>query len=1011
MKRNLLLMIFLLMSATVFSQNIRGKILDRNREPLIGVTVTIDGTTKASVTDVMGNFTISGLEEGKKYKLKISLVGYETIFREVNSGSSSYDFTLREDTKQLEDVVVVGYGTKVRREVTGSISKIGAKELNDLPVPSFESALQGKLPGVQVTTGSGLAGSAAVIRIRGSASISAGGDPLYVVDGIPITQDYFLNNGSSGGNGGGMNNNPLSSINPDDIESIDVLKDAAATAIYGSRGSNGVILITTKRARKAGQQINYTGSVGVSTPTALPNMLNSEQFLQLYQEAYENDGGVGLAPLPNNISWDDARKTNTNWVDLTTQTGVKHAHNISYSKGGKFASVFANVSYRKDETFLVGNSFDRTSFRINSDFNLTKQLKLSLSNSYSNGFNRRVNTAWAGGLGAAMSTALPIFPVYNPDGTFWTGGDNPVRIQELKKWQTVEDRTINGANLEYRINDNFTFIGRANLDYMNLTDDQYDNQELANTTHLGNATRRATFVTNYNYNAQINYTRRVRAANKFDAMVGYEYQKSSTSFREFYASNMRSGFYDQDAKVDDSLYSYNKQIGATQEYAFLSYFSRISYSIRNKLFFEATFRSDGSSRFGSNNRWGYFPGFSTSWLMTEEEFMKSLPAISTTKLRVSYGKSGNANLPNYQWRGTFVSPSQSPNYNGQGTLFPAVLENPNLKWETSWIFNAGIDVGLWRDRLMFSLEYYDRTTTDVLMSLNVQPSTGFTNYWDNVGELWNSGFELNLTSRNIDREFKWTTIFNIAHNKNRINSIGGYSEGAVNGGTNDTRVVVGSPVGTNYLVRFSHVDPATGRPVYLDLNGNETFEWTPNNRVAVGSVLPDAIGGLTNIFSYKNWDLSVLFNFVLGGNIYESSAKRQLGVVTNWNMRTDIFDRWQQPGDVAAFPRLTLETATYGSGTPWINTTMFLYDATFARLRNLTIGYRIPKSKLAKFKIESARIAFIGTNLLTFTKYPGLDPEIARDFDNPTDRNMSTNITYLTPPQEKTYNIQVNITF
>lgn len=1011
MKRNLLLMIFLLMSSTIFAQNIRGRIVDRNREPVIGATVVIDGTSKASVTDAMGNFNIAGLENGKKYKLKISLVGYETIFREVNAGTTNYDFTLREDTKQLEDVVVVGYGTKVKREVTGSISKIGAKELNDLPVPSFESALQAKLPGVQVTTGSGLAGSAAVIRIRGIASISAGGDPLYVIDGIPITQDYFLNNGSASGNGGAMNNNPLASINPDDIESVDVLKDAAATAIYGSRGSNGVILITTKRANKKGTNVSYNGSFGVSTPTALPNMLNNEQFLQLYQEAYENDGGVGLAPLPNNISWDDARKTNTNWVDLTTQTGIKHSHNVSVSRGGKVASVLANFSYRRDETFLVGNSYDRASVRLNGDINITKNLKASISTSYSNGLNRRVNTAWAGGLGSAMSTALPIFPIYNPDGTFFTGGDNPVRIQELKKWRTVEDRSINGLNLEYRINDEFTVSGRGNIDYMNLTDDQYNPKELDNTTHAGNAYRFNTYVTNYNYNFQINYTKNLGTAHKLTALAGHEYQNSFSSFRSYYASNMTSGFYDSDSKIDDSLYSYNRQTFSPEQWAFLSYFGRLGYGYRNKIFLEATLRTDGSSRFGANYRYGVFPAFSASWLMTEEEFMKAYPQISTTKLRVSYGKSGNANIPNYERFGTFQNPSSTPNYNGQPTTFPTRLDNPNLRWETSWTLNLGLDMGLWRDRLTFTMEYYDRRTNDVLMSLAVPPSTGFTNYWDNVGEITNRGFEFSFTSRNIDREFKWTTSFNIARNINEITSIGKYSEDAVSGGTNDTRVVVGQPVGTNFLVRFSHVDPATGRPVYLDKNGNETFVWDPANRVAVGSVLPDAVGGITNTFSYKNWDLSVLFNFVLGGDIYESSAKRQLGVVTNWNMRTDIFDRWQQPGDVAAFPRLTLETATYGSSTPWINTTMWLHDGTFARLRNLTIGYRIPKAKLAKLKIESARIAFIGTNLLTFTKYPGLDPEIARDFENATDRNMSPNITYLTPPQERSYNIQVNITF
>jgi TonB-linked SusC/RagA family outer membrane protein len=1007
MKKNLLLIFCVLLSTLGYAQSIQGKITSNTREPIVGATVIIDGTTQAAVTDAMGNFRIDKLQANTKYKLKISLLGYKTIYREVLPSAGSVNFTLQEDTKQMEDVVVVGYGTKVKREVTGSISKIGAKELNDLPVPSFESALQAKLPGVQVTTGSGLAGSAAVIRVRGIASISAGGDPLYVVDGIPITQDYFLN-----GNSGASNNNPLASINPDDIESIDVLKDAAATAIYGSRGSNGVILITTKRAKKPGVSVSYNGSIGVSTPTALPNMLNTEQYLQLYQEAHENDGGTGLATLPGNISWDDARRTNTDWVDLTTQTGIKHGHNVTVARGGKVASILGNVSYRDDESFLVGNKYKRLSFRLNGDFNITNNLKLGVNTSYSRGHNDRVNNGWSGGLGSAMSTALPIFPVYNADGTFFQGGDNPVRIQELKKWQTVEDRFINGLNMDYRINDEFNVIVRGNLDYMVLTDDQYDPSELINDPlNAGNAYRNQTRVANYNYNVQLNYTKKINAANKITALIGQEYQNSLSTYKNSNATNVTNGFFDNDLSYSDSSNNYREFTPSSQQWAFLSYFGRVGYGYQEKIFLEATLRVDGSSRFGTNNRYGVFPAFAASWILSEEEFLKQIPQISMTKLRVSYGKSGNANIPNYQRLGTFENPGSTPDYNGQPTTFPTRLANPNLRWETSWTVNFGLDMGFYRDRLTFTAEYYDRRTSDVLMDLTIPPSTGFTNYWDNVGSITNKGFEFSMTTRNIDREFKWTTIFNIAQNRNEITSIGVYSENAVSGGTNDTRVVVGQPVGTNYLVRFSHVDPTTGRPVYLDINGNETFTWDPANRVAVGSVLPDAVGGITNNFSYKNWDLGILFNFVLGGDIYESSAKRQNGVVTNWNMRTDLFDRWQQPGDVAAFPRLTLDTETYGSGTPWINTTMWLHDGTFMRLRNVTVGYRVPKPALDKLKIQSARIAFIGTNLLTFTRYPGLDPEIARDFENATDRNMSPNITYLTPPQERSYNLQVSITF
>lgn len=1006
MKRYLLLLFMMLLGKVMLAQSISGTITDLGKEPVVGAGVVLEGTNYAAVTDVTGKFSIQRLPANTKFKLKVTMVGYQVIVKEIQTGTTNTNLNLvmREDSKQLEDVVVVGYGTKTKREVTGSIARISAKELNDLPVQSFESAMQAKLPGVQVTTGSGMAGSASKVNIRGISSISAGGDPLYVIDGIPITQDYFLL-----GNNGGMNQNPLAAINPDDIESIDVLKDAAANAIYGSRGSNGVILITTKKAKK-GFEVSYSGSVGTSRPTALPNMLNNEQYLQLYQEAYENDGGVGLAPLPGGISWDDARKTNTNWVDLMTQTGIKNSHNVSVSKGTSKYSILGNVSYSNNESYLVGNSYDRTSVRLNGDYRFNAKLKLNLNTSFSRGVNNRVNAAWSGGLGSAMSTALPIYPVYNPDGSLWRGGDNPMIALLHKKWQTAENRTINGAQLEYRLNDQLSFNLNGNLDYMSIYDDVYQEKEFDNAQHAGFASRGVTTVKNYNYFFQTTYDVKLNIKHKLKLMGGYEYQRAKTNSKNFNATNMSDGFYNPDAKIEDSLlYSYNFNRNPVNEWKFNSFFARTSYSYKNKLFTEATFRFDGSSRFGKNYAIGFFPAFSASYLLTEEGFMANLPAISMLKVRASIGKSGNANIP--ERARFFTAATSNVGYNGLPYVFPDQFGNDDLRWESSWTQNIGVDVGLLNDRITFTTEYYVRNTKDVLMNLTPPASTGISNYFANVGEILNRGIEFSITSRNIDKELKWTTTFNIANNYNEVVSTGLYSSDAVGGGTNDTRVQVGSPVGTNYLVRFSHIDGATGRPVYLDVNGNQTYTWDPINRVVAGDVLPEAIGGLSNSFQYKNWDFSFLFNFVLGGDIYESSAKRQLGVVTNWNMRTDLFDRWQQPGDNAAFPRLTLDTKTYGSGTPWINTTMWLHDGTFARLRNVTIAYRVPKAYLSKLKISTARISFIGTNLLTFTKYPGLDPEIARDFENATDRNMSPNITYLTPPQERTYSMQLSITF
>ncbi|MES2654968.1 MAG: SusC/RagA family TonB-linked outer membrane protein [Bacteroidota bacterium] len=1022
MKRKLLvLFVGIFIVSVSFAQSIKGKIEDEKKQPVVGATAIIDGTKKGGYTDAEGLFEIKDVLPGT-YKLKISSLGFNTIYKdvEVTATGAFVALSMKEDQKKLDEVVVVGYGVQRKREVTGSIAKISGRELNDMPVPSFESALQGKLAGVNVTTGSGLAGSGAVVRIRGIASIGAGGDPLYVVDGIPITQDYFLN-----GNSGGMNNNPLASINPNDIESIDVLKDAGASAIYGSRGANGVILITTKRGRKGskkGPSVNFTATMGTSQPTALPNMLNTQQYLQLRQEAWENDGGTGRVWLPGYSSAQStaaareaaylkASQYNTDWVKLTTRVGFKQNYDLSVSDVFKKVSYYAGVSYSNNESFLVGNSYNRLAGRLNLDFKVSKKIKVSTNSSLAQGNNFRVNSGWAGGLGAAMSEALPIYPVKfggpNGDSAYFRGGVNPIIAQEQKTWRVGETRTINNIAVDYNPIKNLYFRAQGGYDYMQLLDDQYDSPQLLNIADSagGNANRTATFTNNLNYFITGTYNYTPTDNHKFSFMLGNEFQKSTASTRTQRTEHTSGPFYE---KEPDSLYA--NQTAPGNAWAFLSYFSRINYSYKDKYFAQVILRADWSSRFGENYRVAFMPAVSASWVLSEEKFLRTNKTISFLKLRASAGRSGNSNI---NGNARFLTFRTDGMYNQQAITYPTQAPNENLRWETSLIWDAGVELGLFNDRIFTTVDYFDRRVTDAIIeNLAISPSTGMDQYTANVGKITNRGLEFGIKTRNLVGKFRWSTDFNITKIWNSIDDIGAYSQDAVSGGTNDTRPIIGSPIGTNYLVRFSHIDKATGLPVYLDVNGNQTSTWDINNRVGVGSVLPDASGGMTNTFSYKGFDLSVLINFVIGGNIYESSAKRQLGVVSNWNMRTDLFDRWQKPGDDAQFARLTLNEANYGSNTVWINTDQFLYSASFARLRNVTLAYNLQPKAIKKLKYcRSVRMAIIATNILTITKYPGLDPEIARDFENATDRNMSPNITYLTPPQERTYSFQINIGF
>ncbi|MDX5319763.1 MAG: TonB-dependent receptor [Bacteroidota bacterium] len=987
------------------AQSVYGKVTDEKGDVLIGVSVYLEGTTSGASTDMNGIYKVDAKDSGT-YTLVFSYVGFITEKESVRLNkdqSLEVNKTMKEDKQVLSETVVVGYGVQRRREVTGAVTTLKAEEINDMPAPSFEAMLQGKAPGVQVIVGSGLAGSGSVVRIRGIASLSAGGDPLYVIDGIPVTQDYFLR-----GNSGAMNNNPLASMNPDDIASIQILKDAAATAIYGSRGSNGVILVTTKRGKSGKLKIDFGARTGVSLPTRKPDMLSGPEFLQLYQEAWENDGNVGLAKLPGGVTWEQASKTNTNWVDQMIGVGMKQNYYLSASKGNEKFSFYSNVSYDDNGSYLLGNSYQRLSGRFNFDYNLHKNFKIGANASLSRGQNNRVNAGWAGGLGAAMSTALPIYPIKNEDGTYFTGGTNPVRVQDLFRWRTVENRAINGIFMEYYPIKNLTVRLQGSYDYMDITDRTYEPRELINSSHAGTAREYPNWINNYNTVLTANYNWKFRRIHSVNILGGTEYQRSVYRSRYTEATNMTGAFWDTEAN-DSFLTVFNnpKQVSA-----FLSYFGRVNYSYNSKLFVQLAARVDGSSRFGANYRYGFFPAISGGWIISNEDFMRKYRWVSFAKLRGSIGRNGNASIPNYQRFGTYSPPENQIKYNNEPTTYPTRLENPNLRWETSVVSDLSIELGFLKDRIQMEIGVYNKNTKDVLASLAVPKSTGFSNYWDNVGAIVNRGIEFSATFHAIDRKhFKWTIITNAARNYNKITSIGVYSEDAVSGGTNDTRVVVGSPVGTNFLVRFSHVDPQTGRPVYLDINGNPTMNWDPADRVPVGSVLPKAIGGLTNNFRFKQWEFSMLWVYTIGGNIYNSSGKRQVGVVTDWNMTPEIFDRWRQPGDQATYPRLTLQTSTYGSGTPWINTTLYLHDGTYARLRNLSVSYNAPEKFAKRLKLHGIRAQFIATNILTFTKYPGLDPEIARDFEDATDRNMSPNIVYLTPPQEMTFNIGLNLSF
>ncbi|TDH25137.1 TonB-dependent receptor [Segetibacter sp. 3557_3] len=1006
----------LFFSGMVFAQEklASGKVVDsRDNTPIANATIAVKGATAATATTADGSFQLR--VPATATTLVVSSVGYSS--KDVAIGSGPIQVTLEQTNAALNEVVVVGYGTQRRRDVTGAIAKVNSEQLNSIPVPSFEAALQGKAAGVQIIQGNGLAGSGSVVRIRGIGSISASGDPLYVVDGIPIISDPFLRT-----NQGAMNQNPLASINPADIESVEILKDAGATGIYGSRGANGVILITTKRGKNGKPTFNYANKLGISTYANKPDFVNAAEWLQLRQEAWVNDGKTGLADLPNGITRAQASQANTDWWDELTQIGFINEHNLSMNQGNAKLKTFANLSYSNNEGYIKSNAYQRISARLNVDYNILKTLKVSLSSGYNRGVNKRVPAAWDGGIGDAMSGALPIFPVYNADGTYFTGNANPVRRINETKRREIDNRLIGGLSVEFQPITNLFLKASSSIEYTTAIDDQFESYLWTrfSTPDSGYAKRFPYWGTNVSSTATANYLWNPGKENRFNFLLGTETQEYSRKSYTFETGEYAAEPYwkhpeDYRERRDSLKSAVANNVSEQEAYTFNSFFGRVNYSYKDRYSLQLTARVDGSSKFGANNKHGFFPAAAAAWTISEEDFLKGNKFINFLKLRASYGVVGNANMPSGKYYANYRN--GGINYNGDPTLYlnDGGYGNPDLKWETMNNVDAAVEFALFDNRLTGEVAYYNKQTTDLLLEPGVSNSAGTGKIFRNVPEskILNEGVEISANLKIVNtNDFKWSVGGNIANNRNEVLE---WSLGpdAVTGGTNDTRVVKGLPLGVNYLVRYYGVDPLDGNPIWLDRNGKQTKTYSLDHRVYAGSVMPDFIGGFNTSVEYKGLTLSTLFSFVIGGSIYENSAKYQFAGVSKkfWNVRRDFLDRWTRPGDVSMYPRFVSDATAFPgvSSEDQFNSTMFLRDASYLRMRELTLAYRFPANVLKG--LRNIRLFLTGSNLFTWSKYPGGDPEITRDFENSQDRNLSPNITYLTAPSQKTVVFGLNVGF
>ncbi|HYE56481.1 MAG TPA: SusC/RagA family TonB-linked outer membrane protein, partial [Chitinophagaceae bacterium] len=1008
----------------------------QNGAPIIGASVVPKGSTRGTSTDNQGNFSLS--VPSNTTALIVSFVGYGQ--QEIAIRGTNVNISMAPAGSSMNEVVVVGYGTQRKRDVTASISKISSDKIGLVPAPSFESAMAGKAAGVQVTTTSGMAGSGAVIRIRGVNSITVPGDPLYVIDGLPIDVTYL---GGPTRNQLGQDRNPLANINPNDIESIEILKDAGAAGIYGSRAANGVVLITTKRGRGK-MRHNFSARVGISGPTVEPDFVDKDTWLAIRQEAWELDGNTGpqqfLPGITGGFPLDRAMNNpGTDWWDLATRQGFSHDYNYSVSKGvGKF-SFYAGGNYGKEQSYILGNDYQRVGVRVNMDYRPLKNLTFSMNNSFNNGVSSLLNNAWNGGLGLAMSTGLPYYPVYNPDGTYFRtdgfrttwdfgAGNNTVAQRETSDFRTRESRLINALSAKFTPIKNLDLAGSISYEQNNSLFNSYKGgyylgrQPLL--TSPGNAEDNLNKYKNFSYNFTANYVLELKNDSRITFLAGTEYQDQETIGRYTYIDTALGPLYDggKTDAIEAKIKAAKKE--TTFQRLFRSLFARVNYSYKGKYIVQGSIRRDESSTFRENNRFGLFPTVSGAWVVSDENFFPKGGIVDILKVRASYGIMGNAGAPwNAGYASFDTSRAAGTYYSGNPSIFRTRLGNPDLKWETSRNVDVALEATLFDNRINFELGYYRKNSSDLLLEVPISMYNGFDNtQWQNQGSLINEGVEFNMNTVNVKTSnFTWTSNFNIARNYNEITSIGDIKPDALSGGTNETRIVVGYPIGTIFAVRFYGVDPNDGLPIFLDATGkttkvlNSPFDGRLGDRVPITNTLPKYYGGLTNNFRYKNWELNTVFTYQFGGHIWDNSGKRNMGWITDWNIYSFyVGNYWRKPGDIAKYPRPTIAgyPQSFGTGDPWLhNSSIQVYKSDYVRLRELTINYNLPQKLIKRWKLSQARVFVSGYNLLLFTEYPVGDPETGRDGESDAARNLSANANFLNPPLQRSVNFGLNLSF
>ncbi len=956
-----------------------------------GVTVQLKGSTVAAPTDVEGNYSISVPNGGGT--LVFSFIGYTN--QEVAIGTqSTINVRLVSDARALNEVIVTGYQSLTKDEMTGSVSTVSADKIADRPLPSVDQILQGQVAGLQSVGFSGQPGANQQIRIRGIGSINAGSNPLYVVDGVILnTGDVSRLTPTS---------NQLAGLNPNDIESVSVLKDAASTAIYGSRGANGVILITTKKGRSGQTKFNASAEYGYTDIAKLPEagqLLNADEWLTLTREGLVNNGGFTTAEIDTRIAALGAGSgVDTDWYDLVTRRGNQQTYNLSASGGDAKTQFYVSGGYFKQEAPVIGSDMQRVSGTLN--LNHTINSKLSFFNTLNVSNVNQHTPANGGGFANPIGSAgflLPTQNPYNEDGTLnisragslgYTGNFNPLYLVENDKRELRNAKAIGSIGATWNILQNLKFTSKVGIDYTSLEEEMFWNPFHGDgRTVTGRGYNYYTRIFNWITTNQLNYRFNVPGVEKLtgDATLGYEAQKSA----QYNITTNTTGYpLTNDLPSSAVAATPVAASGSGSDYTFNSIISALNLTYEGKYVLSGTFRRDGSSRFGSSNRYGNFWSVGASWNVHEEEFMSNLEFLSTLKVRSSYGVNGNGDIGNYTWRPTF---GYGLNYNSTpGGAFNN-LGNTELTWEQNKPFDAGIDLGFFQDRLNITVDYYERTTSDMLLNRQISRTTGFSSVLQNIGEMKNRGVEVTISGYPIDGAFKWNTNFNIAFNKNKVTKL---VDGAdiIDGAY---LIREGYDYRTYYVRQWAGVDPATGNPQWWrDAEKTEkTTSYSQAARVPYKSGSPKFFGGFNNTFSFAGFTLDALIVYNFGNYVRDSWEFYMMDGASPLNNKyRKALDRWQKPGDVTDVPKYVYNSANNSSSL----STRFLYKGDFIRLRNLSLGYDLKREWISGLGLSKVNVYVRGTNLLTktFDENLPMDPEAGVNSAANADIPMSKSVTF-----------------